>query len=148
LPYRVHWNAPRPESAKICVFYSSRAPAPDTGVDGNTGIDGLRRGVRWSRVREGLDVGWSIGHAALAVPMTEWHGMYARMEVVCRVDMTHYVCCRVGESEKNQLIFNRPLGIACFSSGRLCRLDDHRRLVGEPDSVGCRWICLEGTIGI
>lgn len=23
------------------------------GVDGETGIDGLRRGVRWSRVREG-----------------------------------------------------------------------------------------------
>lgn len=72
---------------------------------------------------------------------------YARMEIVCRIGMTHYVCRRVGEFEKNQLVFNRPLGIACFSLGHLCRLGGRRRLVGELDSVGCRWICLEGTIG-
>jgi hypothetical protein len=73
--------------------------------------------------------------------------VYARMEAVCRIGMTHYVCCRVGEFEGIRLLFNRPLSIACFSSGRLCRLGGRRRLVGEPDSVECRWICLGGMIG-
>ena len=56
---------------KVCVF-DSRAPAPGTGNDVETGIDGLRRGVRWSRVREGSGGG---GHAAVVAALTKWHGV-------------------------------------------------------------------------
>lgn len=64
----------------------------------------------------------------------------------CRIGVTHYVCCRVGEFEENRSGFNHSLSIACFSSGHLCRLGDHRRLVEEPGNVECRLICLGGMI--
>ena len=135
---------PRVEGSKIFGYSTVRAPAPVL-ESMRTGIDGLRREVRCSRGRE------EFGQAALIDGSGDQSGMalcvYARMEVGCRIGMTHYVCCRCGEFGEDRLLFNRSLGIACFSSERLCRLGDRRRLVGEPDSVGCHLICLEGTIG-
>ena len=42
------------------------------------------------------------GHAALMAAVTRvvWY-VYARMGIVRRTGMTHYVCCRVGEPEDN-----------------------------------------------
>jgi hypothetical protein len=42
---------PRVEGAKSFGYSTVRAPAP-VQESMRTGIDGLRRGVRWSRVRE------------------------------------------------------------------------------------------------
>lgn len=125
--------------------FDSRAPAPVLLEESmKTGIDGLRRGVRWSRVRD------EFGQAALIDGSGDPSGMVCvcsdggwmlnRYDTLCMLSMC-------GESEGNRLLFNRTLGIACFSSERLYRLSDRRRLVGEPDSVECHLICLEGTIG-
>lgn len=50
----------------------------------------------------GVVVVRGFSHAALVAAVTQvaWY-VYARMGIVCREDMTHYVFCRVGDSEEN-----------------------------------------------
>ena len=96
---------PRVEGSKIFGYSTVRAPAPVL-ESMRTGIDGLRREVRCSRGRE------EFGQAALIDGSGDQSGMalcvYARMEVGCRIGMTHYVCCRCVVSPKE---------IGCFSTG-------------------------------
>jgi len=107
-----------------------------------TGIDGLRRSVVCSHVREGFGVASLVTGRDGGVDQDVCFdaNCISTGNIMFGVDF-------VNPEKRGQSLFSLSWSIASFSAELLCTPSGRRQLAEGLDSVECRWTVLGGMIG-